>query len=206
MSSCLCFTVYVAFSDKIQQVSECYPFFMFQFQERTVLSIHNMPHMLLSKNREKKVHFVKILLLRSILWRSWDICGNLHFLNYCMFYVLLHVVFCSFCASWNVCLRQRKGYCSGRTCSKRKTQGWSCLNVLGLICYYFFKLQILYSPYLDVFAIQYTLYTLNYLQLFPVNTAWQFYVSVVGADCVDDPQHATYALVQKGKFRKSSST
>lgn len=35
-------------------------FFMFQFQERTVLS-----HMLLSKNRGKKVHFVKILLVFS---------------------------------------------------------------------------------------------------------------------------------------------
>lgn len=59
-------------------------FFMFQFQERTVLS-----HMLLSKNRGKKVHFVKVLLLRSILWCSWDICGNLHFLNYFTYSFLL---------------------------------------------------------------------------------------------------------------------
>lgn len=61
-------------------------------------------------------------------------------------------------------MRQRKGYCSGRTC----LEGWSCLNVLGLIFNYFLILQLLYSPYLDVFAILYTLYTLYYLQLFPI--------------------------------------
>lgn len=55
----------------------------------------------------------------------------------------------------NFCFRQRKGYCSVRTCSKDKLKNVICLDILGLNVFYFFILQLLYSSYPSVFAILY---------------------------------------------------
>lgn len=143
----------MAFSDKIQQVSECCPFLCFSFRREQCCHI-----CFCQKTGEKRYILLKFFFLEVFS----GVLGI--FVVICTFLIILHIVFCSFCAIWNFYLRQRKGYCSGRTC----LEGWSCLNVLGLIFNYFLILQLLYSPYLDVFAILYTLYTLYYLQLFPI--------------------------------------